>query len=332
MSTGRAGEGERLEVALCRLSLPRVDVDLAGITPAVGCVCAADAAVVAEEGFGKSAGALQVVGEDRDAVTDVRLYVEEIARPASPLSCVERHDLHQPASADEARRPRIEPRILSQQHPDKERGADFSPPPFLHQRGRDAVCTRRIARVTAQNGGYVRLVTSFRKAIDCAAPCELGRGWSLLENQVENLRKAWARCTHDHRREPHFGSDGVRSRHRAVGRKHALAGGRRRDDEKDRTKPDQVHESYTNNAVHGSIIRRQLPELHLVERTDWNRDAPATCVVPDVSRLHDIAGQAPFVTSAKKEHARVVPARDHEPSAAERLDAIEFAVSRGELR
>src|SRR6185436_8925748 len=65
-------------------------------------IAAADATVVAEERDASVRGATHRFLENLDTVTDVALDVEQVRRAASPLSTVERHDLHQAARADRA--------------------------------------------------------------------------------------------------------------------------------------------------------------------------------------------------------------------------------------
>jgi hypothetical protein len=57
----------------------------------------------------------EVICQDRDAMADVRFYIEQVARSASPLAGVKRHHLHEAAGTDEARCARVEQRIFRKQ-------------------------------------------------------------------------------------------------------------------------------------------------------------------------------------------------------------------------
>src|SRR5688500_18644218 len=70
----------------------------------------------------------------------------------------------------------------------------------------------------------------------------------------------------------------------------------------------------------------QLPQLHLVQWPDWDREPVAFRVEADVSRLHHLVGDACALPISQQSYAGVVPRRDHEPSIAHRLNAVEPAV------
>src|SRR5690606_3314902 len=99
------GPGPRPRVAQLTLDLGAYPLDLVGIGVAVGCIGAAHTAVVAEQcATLVAAESLVVVVEDAGAVAQVRIDVVQIGPAPAPLAGPERHDLHQAACADGARR------------------------------------------------------------------------------------------------------------------------------------------------------------------------------------------------------------------------------------
>jgi hypothetical protein len=135
----------------------------------------------------------EIIRQNRYPVADVRFNIEQIPRRAAPLSRMKRHHLHQPPRSDRARSPRIEPRVLSQKHPNQQGRSDVPSSPFFHERRGDPVYKARVPGVPAEHRSNMRLITaSWKPSRDRLS--KLSRSRTLVQNKVEDLRKSRTFC------------------------------------------------------------------------------------------------------------------------------------------
>src|SRR5687768_1698006 len=194
--------------------LSRLPENLHRVAPAVGCIRAANAAVIAKQRLRQRFRPAEVVGHYRDAMADVGLDVEQIRRSAAPFPCVKRHHLHEAPCSDEARRSGIEPRILSEEHADQQGRSNLPAPAFLDECGSDAIYPGLIRRVLAEDCCHVRLITCFRKLSRSGAPRKLRGRRTLPQNYVEDLGYRRTLCGDDYGLERTGKNQGLRWRRR----------------------------------------------------------------------------------------------------------------------
>lgn len=158
----------------------------------------------------------KIVGENRDTVADVRLDIEEIARPAAPFPGVKRHHLHETSRSHRARRAGIEPGILGEDNAHQQRRLHVSAASLLHKGSSNSMNEGSIGIVPAEYASDVRFVTALREFVSAQATVgELRRRGPLAKNQIQYLRQARP-FRFDHNRGNRDGIQGCGNESRAL--------------------------------------------------------------------------------------------------------------------
>ena len=307
-----------------------------GVLPAIGRVGSSDAPVIPPQRLWQRSGMGQVVCKYSHSVADVRLHIEQVSRSAAPLPCMEGHYLHEAPRANRTRRLRIEPRILCKKDPDQKLTANVSPAAFLYDRSGHAMNQTGVGAFSTEETCNVRLVAARRESRNSRGHArELSRSRPLPQYQIDDFRDRWRLSHYQYRTRANVESvkiDRRRGRFCTDSRplSHSNKRGKRSNSDADSYQQlCPAHLPILIDDPQFSLFRkalRKLPQLHLVERTNRDGESVAPGVISNVGRLKHVVRNSSILSIAKQSNARVVPARNHEPAAAQGLDAVELPV------